>query len=181
MLIPFGILSAAGSGSDYELIETQILGTAAASVIFSGLGAYANAYKHLQVRAVIRSVRAAADDQITLRLNGDTGSNYAWHRLLGNGSAVSSTGATSTATPQLGSVPANTATASMFGALVVDLLDPYSTTKNKTVRSFNGFAGSWVALHSVFHNSTSAISSIELIGQNANIAIGSRFSLYGIR
>jgi hypothetical protein len=101
--------------------------------------------------------------------------------LLGNGSTVSSTGANTMSTPQLGAVPANSATASMFAGLVVDFLDPYSTTKNKTVRSLNGFAGNWIALHSVLHMSTSAVSSIELIGQNGNLAIGTRVSLYGIK
>jgi hypothetical protein len=185
MLIPFGILSAAGAGvgvaGDYELISTTILESAASSITFSSLATYASTYKHLQIRAAVRSVRAAADDQLTLRISGDSAGNYAWHRLLGNGSTVASTGATSTASPQLGAVPADSATANMFGGLVVDVLDPYSTTKNKTVRSLNGFAGNWIALHSVLHMSTSAVSSIELIGQNGNLAIGTRVSLYGLK
>ena len=184
MLIPFGILSSAAGvevGGDYELIETFTVGTATSEISFTSLATYASDYKHLQLRLAVRSTRAAADDQITLRLNTDTGSNYAWHRLLGNGSTVASTGATSTNAPQLGAVPADTATANMFAGLVVDLLDPYSTTKNTTVRSLNGFAGNWVALHSILHMSTSAISSIQIFNSFGNVQVGSRLSLYGIK
>jgi hypothetical protein len=184
-LSALGIFSAAGAGvvdlGSYDLLETQVLASAQSSILFSSLSTYSPTYKHLQIRATVRSVRAAADDQLTLRISGDSAGNYAWHRLLGDGSTVSSTGATSLATPQVAAVPANTATASMFAGLVIDVLDPYSTTKNKTVKSLNGFAGNWIALHSVLHMSTSAVSSIELIGQNGNLATGTRVSLYGIK
>ena len=184
-LFPLGILSAAGAGgavaSDYELIETYILGSSQSSITFSSLGTYSSTYKHLQIRAVARSVRAATDDQITLKLNGDSGSNYSWIRLLGTDSAVSTTSAQNVSTPQLGAIPADTSTASMFGALVVDFLDAYSTTKNKSVRSLNGFAGAWIALHSILYSSTSSLTSIEVIGQNGNLAIGTRVSLYGLK
>jgi hypothetical protein len=187
MLIPYGILSAAGAGgvafaSDYELIQTFTVGTAAADITFSSLGTYSSTYKHLQLRLALRTTRAAADDVVVIQLNGDTGANYAWHQLLGNGSAVSSSAATGIAVPRLGVVPANSATANIFGGLVVDLLDPYSTTKNTTIRSLVGFTSSWIAVHSVLHISTSAISSIRLLsGFSGNIAVGSRLSLYGIK
>jgi hypothetical protein len=186
MLIPFGILSSAGAAvefaSDYELIQTFTVGTAAADITFSSLGTYSSTYKHLQLRLALRTTRAAADDVIVIQLNGDTGANYAWHQLLGNGSAVSSTNATSVAVPRLGVVPANSATANIFGGMVVDLLDPYSTTKNKTIRTLAGFTSTWIALHSVLHMSTSAISSIRIVsGFSGNIAVGSRLSLYGIK
>ena len=185
MLIPFGILSAGGATgftSDYELIQTFTVGTAAADITFSSLGTYSSTYKHLQLRLVLRSTRAAADDAIVIQLNGDTGANYAWHQILGNGSSVSSTGLSGVAVPRLGVVPANSATANVFGGMVVDLVDPYSTTKNKTIRSLAGFTSTWIALHSVLHVSTSAISSIRLLsGFSGNIAVGSRLSLYGIK
>jgi len=185
MLIPFGILSAGGATgftSDYELIQTFTVGTAAADITFTSLGTYSSTYKHLQLRLVLRTTRAAADEAIVIQLNGDTGANYDWHQILGSGSSVSSTAANGVAVPRLGVAPANTATANIFGGMVVDLLDPYSTTKNKTIRSFVGFTSTWIALHSVLHRSTSAISSIRILGGNGgNIAVGSRFSLYGIK
>jgi hypothetical protein len=182
---PLGILSAAGAGgvaaSDYELIETNILGSNQASITFSNLGDYSSTYKHLQIRYAARSARAAADDQLTIRLNADSTGNYAWHRVLGNGSGVSSTGATSTSTPQISAIPAASATANIFNGAVIDILDPYSTSKNKTIRSLNGFTSSWIALHSTLWMSTASLTSVELIGQNGNLAANSRFSIYGIK
>jgi hypothetical protein len=183
MLIPLGFLAGSGGGveTDYELIETKLVASATSEISFTSLGTFSSTYKHLQLRMAVRSTRAAADDQITLRLNTDTSGNYAWHRILGNGSNVSSTGASSTSTPQLGAIPGSSATANMFAGLVLDILDPYSTTKNKTIRSLNGFAGSWIALHSILHMSTSSITSIQMFSNSGNIEVGSRFSLYGIK
>jgi hypothetical protein len=183
MLIPFGTLAASGGvPGTYELIQTfTVSGTAVTDISFTSLGAYASTYKHLQLRIVGRSTRAAADDAMFIQLNGDTGANYAWHRLLGNGSTASSTGLTGIAVPHLGVIPANSATANLFGGVVADLIDPYSTTKNTTIRSLAGFAISWIALHSVLHLNTSAITSIRLFNLGGNMQVGSRFSLYGIR
>jgi hypothetical protein len=79
MLIPFGILSAAGAGGGYELIETQILGSDAASVTFSSLGSYSSVYKHLQLRWTARTTRVATETQIFLRTNSNNSANYSSH------------------------------------------------------------------------------------------------------
>jgi hypothetical protein len=68
----------------------------------------------------------------------------------------------------------------------VDLLDAYSTTKNKTTRSLSGgivqSSESGVALSSGLWRSTSAITSATLLsGTGSNLSIGSRFSIYGIK
>jgi hypothetical protein len=183
-LFPLGILSAAGAGggfsSDYELIETQILGSATSEIVFSSLATYASTYKHLQVRFAARSSSAAIN--LRMRINGNTGSNYAWHYLEGNGSSVASgSGATQTQM-SLGVVAT---TANQFSPGVIDILDSYSTTKNKTVRAFQGAqsgANSWVSLTSGFYNSTDSITSVTLIaGPSDTWTSASRFSLYGIK
>ena len=142
MLIPFGILSAAGAGvvaGDYELISTTVLGGTAASVTFSNLGDYSTTYKHLQIRAVARSNRAGIDrDLLYARLNGDTGNNYGAHYLVGAGNAVLSGRSIPTSVFELlAYLPAATSTSGEFGAYVLDLLDAYSTTKNKTMRALS--------------------------------------------
>jgi hypothetical protein len=189
MLIPFGILSAAAQVepaflSDYELISTTILGSAAASVTFSSLGDYSSTYKHLQIRATGRTDRTTLNsDFLRLRFNGDTGSNYALHALLGNGSAVASVNVTSTVSISVERFGSD-ATTGYFGAAVVDILDAYSTTKNKTVRSFGGAAGATpnVVLNSGVYLNTSSTTSLTLaVGGGTNILTGSRFSLYGIK
>jgi hypothetical protein len=81
----------------------------------------------------------------------------------------------------LDAITGATATANAFGACVIDILDPFETTKNKTIRGLTG-ANTVVSLSSTFWNFTTAVSSIELSAFSAtNFLVGSRFSLYGIK
>jgi hypothetical protein len=186
MLIPFGILSAAGvqlapTGA-YELISTTTLGTATASVTFSSLGDYASTYKHLQIRSLAKTtVSGTGAEDLVLRLNGDTGSNYARHVFQGNGSGVTSGAATSTSYLSAGLAATNAIDA--FSGGVCDVLDAYSTTKNKTVRTLTGYSGglAFISLRSGVWVNTASITSITLSSTGGNLNIGSRFSLYGIR
>lgn len=167
------------SPSDYELIETQILTGNQASITFSSLGTYSSTYKHLQIRGVARSSSAAIN--LRMRINSDAGSNYASHYLEGNGSAVNSGSVGTQSFMGLGVVAT---TANQFSPMIIDILDSYAA-KNKTIRSFQGAqsgANSWVGLHSGLWMSTSSITSMSLIaGPSDTFAIGSRFSLYGIK
>jgi hypothetical protein len=187
MLIPYGILSAGAIGGSYELIQTQILGSASASVTFSGLATYASVYKHLQMRVVIRSERGGINrDLFVMRLNGDTASSYNSHGLVGAGNVVFSGNSASSLIDLYSYSPAATAPAGQFGTYVIDLLDSYSTTKNKTVRSLSGgiiqSSESGVALSSGLWRNTSSITSVTFFsGTSSNISAGSRFSLYGIK
>jgi hypothetical protein len=186
-LFPLGILSAAGAGGvagDYELIETQILGSAQASVVFSSLGTYSSTYKHLQIRVVARAAAAVSNESLRVRLNGDSGSNYSFHQLFGNGSSVGSSGSTSQTGASVILVAGDNDASSIFGAGVVDILDAYSTTKNKTLRGFSGNmpGAGLVLLRSSAYLSTSSTTSITLTSETAaNLMTGSRFSLYGIK
>jgi hypothetical protein len=182
MLIPFGILSAAGAGGDvtgtYELISTTILGTATASVTFSNLGDYSTTYKHLQVRAVARTSHPTTD-YLNMQVNGAT--SYWQHGLEGNGAAVSSYNGSGTSFT-VALVANSNSTTNSFGGAVIDLLDPYSTTKNKTIRGLGGFGGVNIALRSGSWASTSSVTSITFLPfSGANLVSSSRFSLYGIR
>ncbi len=188
MLIPFGILSAASGvepfESDYELIATEILGSTEASVTFdvSSLG---STYKHLQVRLVARasgSLTGARD--LFIRFNGDTGSNYTSHNLRGTGSAVQSNSLTSrTNILNESTFVNNNEAANIFGLAVIDILDPFSTTKNTTTRSLGGFNGSTSRLYlgSGVFRSTAAITSVNIGPAIDSILADSRFSIYGIK
>ena len=185
---PLGILSAAGTGGvaagAYELISSTVLGSNTPSVTFSSLGDYASTYKHLQVRVVARTVRTEVNDSIITRFNGDTGSNYAYHRLYGTGSSVASSAGASQTSILTGETSGNTNTSNAFFALVIDILDPYSTSKNTTTRWLNGGASSFnhIQLGSGLWNNTASVTSFALQPLNsANFLTGSRFSIYGIR
>ena len=186
-LSALGIFSAAGAGgvvaSSYELIETYVLGSSQASVVFSNLGTYSSTYKHLQLRMVLRGDRNAGAESLVGRLNGDSGANYAMHTLTGSGSSVISA-AEANATFYEYTYFTDGGTSTIFTPVITDILDAYSTTKNKTIRTMfgrtDGFGG--VALVSGLWRSTSSITSITYTPRyGTNFVAGSRFSLYGIK
>jgi hypothetical protein len=167
---------------DFELIETHILGSSQASVTFSNLGDYSSTYKHLQIRAVVRSNRADTDTRVRLQFNAKTAANYFSHELRADGSSVISGNILSVSSMLIGRVNASTAAANAFGALVLDVLDPYSTSKNKTFRSFCGNQGlNRIGLYSGSLAETPAVTEIKIIDEFASFVAGSRFSIYGIR
>jgi hypothetical protein len=192
MLIPFGVLSAAAGGApagagDYELIATEILTASQASITFSSLGDYSSTYKHFQIRGTVRDNLAGGPNNFQIRFNGNTGSNYANHGLFANGSSVFGSSLTSTsATSAFGAVnPSANADASIFGAFVMDILDPYSTSKNLTIRTLAGHnqqSANRLSFASGLFNDTASITSIELFPTASAIFVsGSRFSIYGVR
>jgi hypothetical protein len=181
MLIPFGIFSAAGVVSDYDLIETQILGSAAASVTFSNLDTYAATYEHLQIRATLREAGASAS--WGFRFNADATASYARHNLTGSGTTVTAAAGTSESGGYLGGGAVSGSGANIFTGLLIDLLDPYSTTKNKTVKTFSATAvPNDISLVSSLWMKTASATSFQVYSRfGTNIAANSRFSLYGIK
>jgi hypothetical protein len=159
--------------SDF-LIQEVILNGSATSVTFD-VSTLASTYKHLQIRGAYRYVTTSGAEAFTLTFNGDTGSNYSHHRLLGNGSSVSSTAGTSTSFIFAGFIT------SQFGGIVLDILDAFSTSKNKTTRALMGALGSVNEIHLTSGNwrNLSAVTSITLSSPSSAIQTGSRFSLYG--
>ena len=183
-IIASSTLVAAG---DFESIATvSVGGGGAANVEFTSIPA---TYTHLQVRAIMRCTTAATGtSDLFLTMNSDTGSNYSYHLLQGNGASVAAAGAaTQTKISMQNSIPRANATASVFGASVIDILDYANTNKYKTTRSLNGanqndtndafrilfFSGLW--------QSTSAITSLKLAPEADNFAQYSHFALYGIK
>ena len=67
----------------YDALSTVTLSTTTASIEFAGIP---TGYKHLQVRGFAQCNRATyGTDDIKLRFNGDSGSNYSYHALRGTG------------------------------------------------------------------------------------------------
>jgi len=188
MPLIMGILAQAAAaptppaGGTYDLLETEILTGSQASVTFSSLGSY-SAYQHLQIRAMVRSNRAATNENVRIQFNNDTGSNYSRHQLRGTGSSVISEAATSQTSAFVSTIAAASSTANSFTAQVTDLLDPFESTKNTTIRTLYG-ATSYqeIGLSSGAWFDTSAVTEIDLILQSGGSFVsGSRFSLYGLR
>lgn len=184
-LFLLGILNSQAAGAAagaYDLLETQVLTSSASSVTFTGLGSYTD-YKHLQLRATVRaSVAASGVYTYQMRLNSDSGSNYASHRLKGNGSSVTSTASSSQNHIAIEGVAVgdNEATG-IFAGLVMDILDFSSSSKNTTTRTLSGeTAGPNIHLQSGLYNNSGAITSLEF-GLVNGLQTGSRFSLYGVK
>jgi hypothetical protein len=168
---------------DFELIESAFLASNTANVTFSNLQNYATEYKHLQIRYTARSSRAGDGDNLGVRFNGVTTSSYSHHRLFSNVGAVAAFGSANANTMLGDGVPSATSVANCFGGGIIDILDPYSTTKNKTMRVLCGYAqssGVVELLSGAFYN-LNALSSVEIVALTGSLVSGSRFSLYGIR
>ena len=95
-------------------------------------------YKHLQVRGITRVDTGTIQLGMGVRLNGDTGSNYAVHILYGQGSSAAAAGAASNSHPYVLETIGASATANAFAAFVLDILDYGDTAKNTTMRGFSG-------------------------------------------
>jgi hypothetical protein len=178
MLIPLGFLAASGAGgASFDLLQTSLITSSTASVTFSNLNNYASSYQHLQIRYTAFNSTAY---WFALTFNGDTtAANYRSHRLTGNGSNVQS--GTSTGETDGMTVFALSGSSTIPGSGVIDILDPFETTKNKTLRAFSGFSNN-VALTSGLWMSTSSATSIEFRTQGGyNMQNGSRISLYGLK
>jgi len=192
--MPFGLgffatAGAGGAAGSFDLLESQVLGTAAASVTFSNLTtSYGSTYQHLQLRMTARSNRSGADsDPLILRCNSDSASNYARQAVggynFGGTTAIYSNVATSQTSVFLAeNIPVASSTTNAFGGLITDILDPFETTKNKTVRTLNGMNAAWssVELRAGLWLSNTSVTSITiqpLVG--SQLIVGCRFSLYG--
>lgn len=180
-LIPLGILSSSGGApATMELISTAYGTGSSGTITFSSIPA---TYKHLQVRAVVKKDTAGAIE-FGMQFNGDSGSNYLWHRLTGNGSTVTSGWYGGLGGASYLGYTDGSSTANIHAANIIDILDYASTTKNKTMRAlvgnYNASAG-LIRLNSGAWLSTAAVNSITLTYGGYNFTSTSRFSLYGIK
>ena len=175
------------AGGDFESIATVTVGSGgSATAVFDNI---AGTFQHLHLRYVVRGTRSgSATDGIYLQYNTDTSSaNYVrYHGLAGNGSSAnaSTQGSGVAAQNLLANVTAADATASIFGAGTVDILDYANTSKYKTIRNFGGQdrngAGN-VELNSGLWMSTAAITKITVGATAGNLAEFSTIALYGIK
>jgi len=166
-------------------IATFNIASNTATVTFSSIP---STYQHLQVRIMSRCTRAAANGNLNIQLNSDTGANYASHELSGDGATALATGATAQTAPSISRSPGTSVTANIFAGTIIDIHDYASTTKYKTLRSFYGYdnnSGSVignVGMRSVLWLNTAAINTLTFTSaSSSSFTSGSVFSLYGIK
>ena len=173
-------------GNYYALATVTVPSGGVSSVTFAGVP---TGFKHLQLRVVGQTSRGTyGNDQMTMRINGDTGSNYSSHILTGDGANASASAASAQSSINL-SYKLGTTTSSAFGAFIIDVLDYGSISKNKTIRSLAGVDingtiagyGGEVQLSSGAWYSTSAVTSLTFTPTNANFTQHTQFALYGVK
>ena len=168
--------------STYTLISSNVLGSSAASVTFSAIP---STYTDLVVRWSARSDRASVSDTMKLRINSDSGANYSWVYLLGNGSSASSSINSALDYISLGAADAATATSNTFANGELYIPNYLASTKkplssinaqedNNTAAQLWNMASLW--------QGTAAITAIQLFPNiGPNFVAGSSFYLYGIK
>jgi hypothetical protein len=173
----------AAATNSYESIATVTVGAGgSSSVSFTSIP---STYKHLQIRTIERAASNLSGDHPYIRLNNDSGNNYSWHRLNGNGTAaIAGSGSTQ---PQM-RYGYNTADASfgsnIFSAVIIDILDYQNTNKYKTLRTLAGAdnnGSGHLGLESGLWQSTTAVNRVDLFPFSGNWAQYSQFALYGIK
>ena len=175
------ILSDAGAAAtSYESIATVTVGAGgSSSITFSSIP---STYKHLQIRGISRATSTGANNLV--QFNSDTGSNYAYHTLYGDGSSAAAAAATTQTSAYAGYTAQNGSTANAFSSLIIDILDYANTNKYKTLRSLNGFdnnGSGLIVLASGLWQNTNAISTVSFAMNTGNFAQYSSFALYGVK
>lgn len=170
----------------FESIASAVGNDSSLTITFSSIP---STYQHLQIR--ISAVKTTTtSEELRLRFNGDTATNYSWHNFSGYNTTVSARAGTSQTYIQVSSNVGSNADMSTTAPsiAIVDIHDYASTTKNKAVKSFGGVdqnitTNSDINLNSGLWRSTSAINSITIFMPNngANFKTTTTISLYGIR
>lgn len=151
----------------YVALKTETVAVATNTVTFSSIP---SGYTDL---VLVGAGTLASNSTIAIRLNGDTASNYSRTEIYGDGSAAASYRESNQSTQ-------NFALWDTTGSNFITHIQNYSnTTTNKTLLTRYNRPSSLVGANVVLYRSTSAITSVTLIG-GANFSVGSTFSLYGI-
>ena len=152
------------------------LGSAAASVTFSSIP---STYTDLVL--VCNGLVTSNSETPALQFNGDTGSNYSWTLLNGDGTSAASgrsnSGASLTVIPSAWS--GGWSSTSNSNA-IFNIQNYSNSTTNKTVISRNNNTVNRVTASVGLWRNTAAITSIVCLATNTTFQTGSTFNLYGI-
>jgi|688.fasta_scaffold67439_6 hypothetical protein len=154
----------------YEPIATNTLGSATSSVTFSSIP---STYTDL---ILVFGGSVSAFGNLRIQVNSDTGSNYSWTRLLGDGSTASSDRGSAQTFINIAILDTNT-----IGNSIVHLQNYSNTTTYKTVLTRGNSTGTYLGANVALWRSTSAINSITVLTSTGNINSSTVISLYGIK
>jgi hypothetical protein len=156
--------------STYEPIATTTLGSATATVTFSSItGAYTDLI-------LIANGLSSDSENIRIRFNSDTGTNYSNTVVYGTGSAVAS--ARNTSSNSLIMAALNS---TQVGTIITHVQNYSNSTTNKTVLQRGNDTNLLVRADVGLWRNTAAITQIDLFVNAGTISVGSTFTLYGIK
>jgi len=161
--------------STYDKIATQTLSSATATVTFSSIS---GTYTDLVL--VIQTSVASGTVQNQIQFNGDTGNNYSATILTGNGSAVISTRNSSVSQILLGFDDYNTTAIGQMTIVNIQNYSNSSTYKTTIQRGSNANTGVSASV-GLWRNTATITSVLVKNSGGVNYAVGSTFTLYGIK
>lgn len=162
----------------YEPIYTTTLGSAQSSVTLNSFSGYTD----LVLVSNMRST-SSGNQEFQINFNSDTGSNYSYTRLAGDGSSAFSDRGSNRTYIDGGYMPGSNSTSGVFGLNICSIMNYSNSTTYKTaIYRWNdaGAVNAYAAAEVALWRSTSAITSITLKMSSGNLDIGSTFTLYGI-
>jgi hypothetical protein len=162
----------------YEPIQSQVLGSSQASVVFSTIP---QTYTDLILIGNSRSAASNGAD-VGIQFNSDTGNNYSRTRIQGDGSTAGSFRATNENKMFGGLHNVSTDTANTFGANIWHIMNYSNSVTYKTLLIRGNRVNNNVFLSATLWRSTAAVTSITLTTDSgASFDTGSTFVLYGIK
>jgi hypothetical protein len=155
--------------STYEPIATTTLGSAASSVTFSSItGTYTDL-------VLVANYQISTSNQfLTMQFNSDTGSNYSYTNLYGEGTAAASDRTSNATAGRLSFYGSDQSNA------IASIMNYSNTSTNKTVVSRDN-TNTYVVTRVNLWRNTSAVTSLVIGTSSGNITSGSTFTLYGIK
>ena len=157
----------------YTLIASTTLNANTQTVTFSSIP---QTYTDL---VLISSVKSTGNYSSTYTINNDSGTNYSYTYMNGNGTTATSGRMTSTV---LGIIDnwAQATSQTMFDPCITQFMDYANTTTYKTILCSSGSANLGVERGVNLWRNTSAINTITLSNAAGNFVSGSTFRLFGI-
>ena len=157
----------------YEKIQSNTLGSAQATVTFSTIS---GSYTDLVVICNFGASSSAED--FIIRFNSDTGSNYSFTNMRGNGTTTASDRGTSSI--RIAADLAGVST-TLQAIDIIQVMNYSNTTTYKTALIRANDAGKSAEATVGLWRNTAAITSITLAMTSGNLLSGSSFTVYGIK
>jgi FlaG/FlaF family flagellin (archaellin) len=161
----------------YEPIASVTLAADASSLTFGSSNSLPQTYTDLIL--VCQQFQSVGGYPVSVRANGDSGSNYSFTHLKGNGTTASSNRYSSQTLWQFDFESSSSTTA--YTISIIQFMSYSNSNVFKTALSSAGRAGGGVDRSVGLWRSTAAITQLDVLLASGNFKSGSTFSLFGIR